>query len=303
MFNHNRRATSAHVVRVWQPIQPSLTREAQFNAWLESHKLRCCQYHRKTVMVLDREASQHASFHPNAAYHFFMEGPPPPSQDLGETHYPFQADFHCPACRLSCALCPPEFHETSFETFDTSTPEQARALACCREYAAQVSQHGRGFALFVGLTGTGKTRLACNIIREVEKPGDLYVRQAQLTEALRATYGRRPVEYDDEGYRTEPESSLETAQKATFLVLDEIGCGPLANDERQFLDELIKHRYDGHKPTILISNLPLQHLKEYLGDALTDRIRSATGNGKFILQFSGESFRRTTGEDYLMPPD
>jgi len=65
------------------------------------------------------------------------------------------------------------------------------------------------------------------------------------------------------------------------------------------LDELLKHRYDAGKPTILISNLPLDQLKEFLGDALTDRVKHATGNGKFILQFKGESYRRSAGENYL----
>lgn len=39
--------------------------------------------------------------------------------------------------------------------------------------------------------------------------------------------------------------------------------------------------------------------KEFLGGALTDRVKEATGNGKFIVQFSGESYRRTTGDNYL----
>ena len=88
-------------------------------------------------------------------------------------------------------------------------------------------------------------------------------------------------------------------------MLDEIGCNPFANDERLLLDELLKHRYEQRKPTILISNLPLTGPpaapgpKQFLGDALTDRIKEATGNGKFIIQFSGESYRRTMGEDYL----
>jgi DNA replication protein DnaC len=90
-----------------------------------------------------------------------------------------------------------------------------------------------------------------------------------------------------------------------FLVLDEIGCLPLASDEKLFLDELFKHRYEHRGPTILISNLPLTGthdapgLKEFLGDALTDRIKEATGNGKFIVQFFGESYRRSTRESYL----
>lgn len=255
----------------------------------------------------------------------------------------FIAAFSCFACRVEHARCPPEFHETSYETFDTSTSERAAALAKAREFAAYVNARGCGFAQFVGRPGTGKTRLACNIIRELQNRVALYVRQGELTVALRATYGRKDraqrhyavnqelAEVNDEissrDDLVQPVSAellqrrdelkqelilcrsqqqpLQQVQETGFLVLDELGCTALANDERLMLDEVLKHRYEHRKPTILISNLPLAGkpdnpgLKEFLGDALTDRIREATGNGKFIVQFSGESYRRTAGESYL----
>ena len=214
-------------------------------------------------------------------------------------HYYFQAAFYCPACRCALALCPPEFVETDFKTFDVSTKERAAALVKARDFVSQVNRHGCGFALFVGKPGTGKTRLACNIIGELESHTGLYIRLAELIAALRATYGRDRCEYDDEGEIIVPETPLEISQRARFLVLDEIGCTAPANDERMFLDELLKHRYERRKPTILISNLPLDQFKEFLGHALADRIHQATGSGKFILQFDGESFRRTAGEAYL----
>ena len=148
------------------------------------------------------------------------------------------------------------------------------------------------------------------MIRELDNADALYVRQGQLTVALRATYGRKDVflrhpprrgEEDDD----EPPTVLEIVQEVRFLVLDEIGCNALANDERLLLDELVKHRYEHRKPTMLASNLTLAGtpeepgLKEFLGDALSDRIKDATGNGRFILQFGGDSYRRASGESYL----
>jgi DNA replication protein DnaC len=211
----------------------------------------------------------------------------------------FRAALCCPTCRCLAAHFPPRLCAGSFESFDTSTPEQENALRICREFVAHVNKQRIGMLLMVGRTGTGKTQLAANIVRELKTSGELYVRQAELTAALRATYGNRDVEYDDRGRAIIPDAPLEIAQKAKVLVLDEIGCGSLANDERLLLDEIVKHRYDQDKPTIFISNLPLDQFKEYVGDALTDRIRHAAGNGKFILQFSGESYRRTSGENYL----
>ena len=226
----------------------------------------------------------------------------------------FYATLVCPACRAAYALCPPEFHETSFDTFDTSIPEREATRAKAREVAAQVNAHECGFALLVGSPGAGKTRLACNVVRELKFYDALYLRQGELTCALRASYGRKDVflhgdrrsdNDDEERAGDDTPRPLEFVQKVRFLVLDEIGCVALANDERLMLDELLKHRYEHRKPTILISNLPLTGtadtpgLKEFLGDALADRIKEATGNGKFIVQFSGPSYRRITGESYL----
>ena len=273
------------------------TEQARFNAWL-AEKLATpyfCEKHPQTRLVLDL-----ASSGINQAYEEYRYGETYPRERPGIFH--FRAALRCPACRCAYALCPPEFHTTSFETFDTSTTERANALARCREFTAQVNKHGCGFEELVGRPGTGKTLLACNIVRELNIIDALYTRQGELTVALRATYGRKDVFLHrprDEGDEDSPPTPLEIVQRVRFVILDELGCNPLANDERLLLDELIKHRYDERKPTILISNLPLDQLKEFLGDALTDRIKHATGNGKFILQFSGESYRRTAGENYL----
>jgi DNA replication protein DnaC len=215
---------------------------------------------------------------------------------------------------MAYALCPPEFHLTSFDTFNTPTPERGALLAIAREFAAQVNSKACGFAVFVGPSGQGKTRLACNVIRELANCDALYVRQGEVTTALRSTYGRKEIvmcrprrrDFDDpDDHDEETETPLRILQNVRFLALDEIGCNPLANDERLLLDELFKHRYEHRKPTILVSNMPLMGtsdnpgIKEFLGDALADRIKEATGSGKFMVQFSGESYRRTTGEGYL----
>jgi hypothetical protein len=45
---------------------------------------------------------------------------------------------------------------------------------------------------------------------------------------------------------------------------------------------------------------PLPDPSQYLGDALTDRIKHASGGGKFILQFEGASYSRITVTPYLL---
>jgi DNA replication protein DnaC len=286
-------------------LKPGETSEAAYDAWFASvcAEPRSCKRHPHTVLIHSPESC-----------------PVWPVRDwdryepvIKPNEFEFHALFVCPSCCVAYALCPPEFHETSFDTFDTSTPERQTTLAKARKFAAQVNKLGCGFALFVGTVGAGKTRLACNVVRELEDRDALYVRQGELTCALRATYGRKDLflhrnqrdnDAESEDHKAPP-TPLEIVQKVRFLVLDEIGCNPLANDERLIIDELLKHRYEHRKPTILISNLPLMGtpdrpgVREFLGDALVDRIREASGNGRFVVQFSGQSYRRTVGESYL----
>lgn len=285
-------------------LQTGQSPKEVYNAWLAdvTSSPRYCDTHLPTAMVLNVRHSRY-----RAGHNAFIPGwqpPPMPGQ------FTFRAEFFCPTCHVARAHCPPEFINTTFETFDVPAPEQTTVLAKARDFVTQVNAHGCGFALFVGPPGTGKTRLACNVIRELADPGSLYVRQGDLTCALRATYGHKTVSLDradhsDEDEEEDPPTPLELIQNVRFLVLDEIACLPPANDERLFLDELLKHRYEHRKPTILISNVPLTGrpdypgLKEYLGDALADRIREATGNGKFMVLFTGESYRRTTSQGYL----
>jgi DNA replication protein DnaC len=204
---------------------------------------------------------------------------------------------------LEYALYPAEFIQSRFETFAANTNERAASLALARDYANQVNRHGGGFLVFVGMPGTGKTRLSANIVGQLCHVTGLYVRQGELINALRATYGRDKYEYDSDGRRREMQTPLHITQSASLLILDEIGCTTPANDERMLLDELLKYRFEQHKPTILISNLPLKVLNEFFGDAVSDRIHQATGGGKYIFTFKGESYRRGAGDKYLRGPD
>jgi|ERR1035437_44966 DNA replication protein DnaC len=296
------------------PVNPGLSREQHFEKWLDELSPRYCGRHKRTLLMLNRETSRRSSLSVAASDIWYRRYMDPrqlaeiPDRAVIEKFHPFEACFRCPACKLQYAQVPPLFYESCFDAFQAGTPELKHNLAKCREFILQVNGRGCGFLLMSGLVGTGKTMLACCVIRELNHNNSLYIRQAQLTNALRESYGRKDVFIHGRGQVDDGDAIralLDVVQQVGFLILDEIGCTVLANDEKRLLDELIKYRFEHNKPTILISNLPLKGkpekpgLKEIFGDALTDRIREATGNGKFILQFAGKSYRPTTGENYL----
>lgn len=267
------------------------TLQDRFKSWLanKTSEPRHCSRHSRTSLVVTDTGISTAYEKP---YHPLDHPEPLPGV------HKFRAGYRCPACCQEYAACPPAFRATSFASFDTATSDRAKALALVRAYVEQLRQRGRGFLLLVGKPGLGKTLLACNVIGELPYPDALYTRWGLLSTALRNTY-RHHGPRDDEEEASPP---LQIVQSVGLLVVDELGCTALAADEKQFMDETLKARYDSGAPTILLSNLPLPEFKTFVGDALWDRVFSATGKGQFIGQLQGESFRRTAGDDYLSGP-
>jgi DNA replication protein DnaC len=297
-------------------VDRGLTHEQQLEQWLASFKTKNCSWHKGTPLQLDQKESRWQSLPWPVEV---KENDPDDWQWYVERHnsdlksaiadgvYAFTAISRCPACKLQYAGVPPMFYESTFASFQTSTPELSANLERCKEFVRQVDRHHSGFLLMVGLPGNGKTRLACNVLYQVEATDNLYLTQGAMLLEHRKRYGQH-VHYRagrDNDEEKKEKTIQEEAQQTRVLVLDEIGVQPIPSSEMIVFDEVLKHRYDWREPTILISNLPLARhaqsagLKDFLGDALLDRIYEATGNGKFILQFSGPSFRRSQGEDYL----
>jgi DNA replication protein DnaC len=54
------------------------------------------------------------------------------------------------------------------------------------------------------------------------------------------------------------------------------------------MHDVLACRYDRKKPTILVSNLSLEEVKEALGDRIVDRIREDKGT---VLECSWQSWR------------
>src|ERR1019366_5482144 len=116
-------------------LSPGETAQARFKTWLaeKTTGLRYCRHHPCTKLVFDPAESGIGSAY-EEYHHKVLPGV-----------YRFVAFLRCPACGPAYALCPPEFHETTFDTFDVSTPERSGAVARCRDFAAQVNAKSCGF--------------------------------------------------------------------------------------------------------------------------------------------------------------
>lgn len=205
----------------------------------------------------------------------------------------------CPRCDaearsatlLDRAGIPPRFLERTLENYQADTAGQRVALAAARRYAASFSDAlKRGTCMiFAGNVGTGKTHLACGIAREVMRHGytALFVTVSEAIRAVRSTW-RRDAERSEE-------QVLREFTAVDLLILDEVGVQFGTEAEQVTLFEIINRRYAHLRPTLILSNLPVQSdsggptLRDYLGERAFDRLRE--GDGKLIA-FDWQSYRR-----------
>lgn len=190
----------------------------------------------------------------------------------------------------------PRFADSTFTTYRATNSDMTQALETCRAYADNFGEHfqaGRNL-LLTGNVGTGKTHLACSIVRQVIGLNAVAVitTAAEIIRVFKRSMVR------DSGY-TEGDVIDELAS-FDLLVVDEVGAQAGTQYELAVLHEVIDKRYQLVRPTVLVSNLPATSkqdtegrntpsLEQYIGARALDRLRE---NGALLAGFTWASARR-----------
>lgn len=176
--------------------------------------------------------------------------------------------------------------DKTFENFVADCPEKARALAACKALAERIVDNPRRAPSLIlcGNPGTGKTHLTSALIQHTDKHGrDVLKRNAaDIFRSIKSTWGKDSEESEH--------GLLEFAGSLDLLVIDEAGTQHGSDTERLFMFEIINRRYENCLPTVLISNLSIERLREEVGERVIDRLREDGGK---LLPFTGESWRKT----------
>lgn len=187
---------------------------------------------------------------------------------------------------LGRAAIPPRFAQKNLDNYASHCDEQAGIKAIVEQYAASFSSAAlaEGTSLILcGGPGTGKTHLGCGVANELLRQGftALYTTASGLVRDIRATWSK-----DSE--RTETDV-IKAFIAPDLLIIDEIGVQVGSADEKIRLFDVINARYEQVKPTLIISNLDVKGVVEYLGERAADRLRE---NGGQALAFTWASYRR-----------
>jgi len=141
------------------------------------------------------------------------------------------------------------YGDMTFETFDLREDELKgdersnlrRVVHIAKDYA----EHPRGFIVFTGEYGCGKTHLAAAIANSIAQRGNSvsFVVVPDLLDHLRATFAPgSAVSYDQR---------FEETRAAPYLVLDDLGTESATPWAREKMFQIIDFRYVAKLPTII----------------------------------------------------
>lgn len=193
--------------------------------------------------------------------------------------------------KIGDAGIPERFHTRTLSTFVASTPEQQKALVFAQDYADrfdEVIASGRS-ALFLGKPGTGKTHLAVGI--------GLQVMREQNRTVLFTTVMRAIRRVKDSWSRESSENESQAIRSLVFpdlLILDEVGIQFGSEFEKNILFDVLNERYERRRPTLFMSNLPLDAVRAFLGERVMDRMREDGGK---VIPFTWDSHRKAGSHD------
>lgn len=204
----------------------------------------------------------------------------------------------CPECAKGKAereafgrvAIPRRYAQCTVSGWLADTPDQLAVKRAVIDFCKNIGtrlDHGDSM-IFSGLSGTGKTHLACAIARCAHQNGKTarFVKARALVSDIRATWRRDSAETETDALRRYVDLDL--------LVIDEVGAQFGTEAEALHLFDVIGERYAEQKSTILITNLPIESapggksLRNYIGDAAFDRFME---DGSAAYVFSWDSWR------------
>jgi DNA replication protein DnaC len=136
--------------------------------------------------------------------------------------------------------------------------------------------------LITGMTGCGKTWIACALAHQAARSGFsvLYTRAARLFDELQVAHG-------DGSFARR----LTQLAKLDLLVIDDFAISPMGAAERNDLLELLDDRVGTHS-TLITSQLPVKAWHTYLDDpTLADAILDRVVHSSHKIELKGKSLR------------
>jgi DNA replication protein DnaC len=160
------------------------------------------------------------------------------------------------------------FQRMTFDTFNPKghvglSSDQITSLTYAYNQGTRFAQEPKGWLLFTGGFGSGKTHLAASIANVVVIHGTptLFLTVPDLLDWLRFSYGSPENSF---------ESRFEEIRNIELLVLDDLGTQNATPWAQEKLFQIINHRYVNRLPTVLTTNQDLEEIEGRIRSRLQD---------------------------------
>ena len=162
----------------------------------------------------------------------------------------------------------------SFEdrTGDGLPPDSMKSLQKALKVAHSYAERPKGWLVFMGSYGSGKTHLAAAIANYRARLGDppLFIMVPDLLDHLRATFSpNSSVAFD---------RRFDEIRTAPLLILDDLGTQSMTPWVREKLYQLFNYRYNAELPTVITTSDSM--------DEMDARIRSRLLDGKLCTVYA-----------------
>ncbi len=177
------------------------------------------------------------------------------------------------------------FKGMTFADYKPTDHAAERILDACRRYVDSFPDRlgdGDGM-IFTGKCGTGKNMLAACVCQDVIRQGHTAIHTTvfKLVRKVKGTWAK--------GSEQTEEQVIQSFTEPDILVIDEVGVQFGSDTEKLYLSEIINERYEQQRPTVLISNLTMEELEDFLGERVIDRFHEGKS---LVLKFTWGSWRR-----------
>lgn len=173
--------------------------------------------------------------------------------------------------------------DNSFDNYIANTPEKQNALVKCQSLCHSIiSEDSAPNLIMVGGVGTGKTHLANSMVIKLTDNNKTCARinMIDMIRRLKSTWSKDAEESE--------EDVIDMFVSADLLIIDEVGIQFNSDTEKMFAFDIINGRYDECLPTVIISNLGVEGVKEIIGERCIDRLREDGGK---VIAFNWTSHR------------
>jgi len=180
------------------------------------------------------------------------------------------------------------YRDQTFGNFSMREPEKLEAeelqsLEKAFQAAQTFADHPRGWVVFMGPYGCGKTHLAAAIAnyRSGIERAPLFVVAPDLLDHLRSTFGpNSTVSYDE---------LFEEVRSAPLLILDDLGTQNATPWAREKLYQILNHRYVANLPTVITTADKLDDVDPRIRSRMLDTRRCS------IYGIMTPAYRGTSG--------